>query len=155
MKLFEHLLVNAGERATFFVIVQVERPDFVDNLPQQHAVFHIVVRVGEDGANDRLLRRRRRVDREVFQRREKFVVHEVEEFVAGEPFAGFIVAPRAPTTVFRNDRDVIFVFEFPVRFLGVVRFQKERPDDLLDPLRVAVDAGIVAHNIAKFFHKTG
>ena len=50
---------------------------------------------------------------------------------------------------------MILVFvHFPVLFLGIINLEEERPDDLLDTLGVAVDAGVATHDVLEFFYES-
>ena len=53
----------------------------------------------------------------------------------------------------QNDGFVFFLADIPVLLLGVIDFQKEHPGNLLDALHIAVDAGVVAHDVPDAFDK--
>ena len=139
----------------FLVVGKVEVVDHVHDLAEEDAVLHVVVGVGEGRLHDCLLDRRRRGDRQLLERREERVVHEVEEPVAGHGGAGAVVnRPVRPTAVVGNDRDIAVVVPLPVLLLRVIDLQKEHPRDLLDALGITVDARVVAHDVAKPFYES-
>lgn len=117
----------------------------VDDLAQQGAVFHVVIGIAEcltDHKATRVFIDRRS---EVFQRREEVVVDELQQGIAGNALG--IRRPGAPQVALRNRVLVVFLLQFQRLFLGVKDFQKQQPGELAEALRIAVHAGVFAHNV--------
>ena len=147
-------LVDFAKGVAVVVFVEVDLVDDVDDLAQENAILHVVVVVFEGGAHDDLVHRSVFVDLDGFEGWEEFVVDEVQKVVAGEGGPVFVVGgPVVPAEFVGDDGTVVVVVEFPGFFLGVVDFEEEDPDHLLDALGVAVDAGVVAHDVLQAFDK--
>ena len=56
--------------------------------------------------------------------------------------------PLFPAIDFGDHGLVVGVVDLPIFFLAVVDFEKEHPCDLFDSLGIAVDAGVVAHDVS-------
>ena len=156
LKLLEDRLVDFAEGVALLVVGEVEVVDHVHDLAEEDAVLHVVVGVGEGGLHDGLADGRGGGDGQFLQRGEEGVVDEVEEPVAGHGGAGAVVGgPVRPAARLGDDGIVAVVVPFPVFLLGVVHLQEEHPRDLLDALGVAVDARVVAHDVAQTLHESG
>ena len=68
LELLEDGLVDFAEGVAFRVVAEIQFVDEVDDLPEEDAVLHVVVRVGERRLDDGLADRRGGVHGEVFQR---------------------------------------------------------------------------------------
>ena len=147
-------LVNLAEGMGIDVVGQVDGINFVENHAQEGAVLHVVVGFLEGLADDGLAARGLCGDGEGLERGEEVAVDEVEEGLAGEGFLG-VGGPVAPTEALRDDGAVVVVKELPFILFGVVDFEEENPGELLDALGVAGDAGVVAHDVAETFDKSG
>ena len=135
-----------------FAAVEVDGVDFVDDFAQLHTVFHEVFGVHEDVAHDALAQRGLFVDAQVFQGGHQFGVDEMEQVVAGEGVAVFVVGrPVLPLVGGRDDGLVVFIDDCPVFFFVAVDFEEEQPGHLLNALRIAVDAGIGTHDVLDGF----
>ena len=147
LELLEDGLVDVAEGVHVLVALEVDIIDDVDDLPQQHAVLHVLVRLFEHRPDDAFSSGHVRCDGEGTECGEE-LVYEIEELRAreGRAFA-VVVRPAPPAVLFGEDGAVVVFFHFPVVFLRVVDFEEECPDDLLDALGVAVDAGVVAHDV--------
>ena len=95
LQVFENLLVDVAEGVPFLAVVDVDFVDFVDDLPHQRAVFHVVVGVVESVANhgDSRIGSDSGQGFDVF---EQAVVDEFEQLIAGE---SFIVGCPVPPAV--------------------------------------------------------
>ena len=155
LQLLQDGLVNLAEGVAFLIVAEVQVVDHVDDLPQQYAVLHVVVGIGKGGLHDGLFDGGGRAHRQAFQREEQLVVHKIQQSVAGEGGAGFvIVCPVLPAALFGNDGLIRLIIPFPVLLLCIVHLQKQHPGNLLDALCVAVDTGIVAHDVPQPFYKS-
>ena len=92
---------------------------------------------------------------QALERGKQRVVHEVQQRVAGHALAGLVVRPIRPAAGLRDDGFIIVLVKLPVLLLGVIDLEKQHPRDLLDALRVAVDARVVAHDVAQTLYKSG
>ena len=169
LQLFQDGLVDLPEGVALLIVGEIQLVDDVEHLPQQHAVLHVLVGVGKGGLHDGLLDGRLRRDRDAmdqdvsvtvgdvpaFKYREQGVVDEIQERVTGQALAGLVMGPVAPAAGLRDDGDIVVLIKFPVLLLGVVDFQKQHPCNLLEPLRVAVDARVVAHDVPQALYKAG
>ena len=150
LQLFEDGFIDVAEGVALLVVAQIQLVDDVDDLTQQHAVLHVVVGIGERRLHDGLLDRRIGGDGQRFERWEKRVVYEVQQRIARHSLARMIVCcPVLPTACLREDGFIVVIVPFPVLLLGVVHFEKEHPRNLLDALRITVDARVVAHDVAQ------
>ena len=154
LQLFQNGLVDLAEGVAFRIIVQLEIVNRIDDLTQQDAVLHVVVGLGKHSLDNSLSDGRIGIHRQIFQSREQGVVNEVQKFVSGHLLAVFSGCPVLPAAGLRNDRLIVFIIPFPVRLFGGVYLQKQQPGDLLDALGVAVDAGVVTHDIPQPFDKS-
>ena len=147
--------VDEAEGVRLFRVAEVELVDEHHQLVELNAVLHVVVDVFEDRLHHALAAGAVRGQLKVLERREEVVVDEVEKFVAFERFrvADVGVRPVAPTEVFRNDRFVLVIHQLPNAFGVVVDLEEEHPRQLLDALRITVDAGILAHDVADALHE--
>lgn len=88
------------------------------------------------------------VDFDRFECGEQLAVDEIEQGITGESFSVFSIdGPMSPSEVFGYNRAIAVVVDLPSFFFSVVDFEKEDPDHLFDALCVAVDAGVVSHDI--------
>ena len=155
MEFFQDAFVDIAESVTLFIIRQIELVYDVDDLTEQNAILHIVVGVGESRLDDGLSYRRRCCHGKGFERREQSVVHEIEKHLSGHCRTGTVVRrPIRPSARVGNDGSVARFVEFPVALLHVVHFEKEHPRNLLDALGIAIDAGVIAHDISDSFDKS-
>ena len=73
------------------------------------------------------------------------VVDEVEQRLAGDAFV--VGGPGAPAQVLGERRPVVVVEELELLLAVVEDLEEEHPAELLEPLRVAVGAGVLAHDV--------
>ena len=154
LQLFQNGFVDLAEGVAFLIVIQLEVIDGINDLPQQDAVFHVVVGVSKGGLDNGLTDGGIGIHRKILQSREQGVVNEVQKFVSGHLLPVFSGCPVLPAAGLRNDRLIVFIIPFPVRLFGGVYLQKQQPGDLLDALGVAVDAGVVTHDIPQPFDKS-
>ena len=139
-----------------FIIAEIQFVNDIDDLAQQNAVLHIVVGIGESGLHDGFFDRRGGVHRKMLQGRKQGVVHEIQQALAGHGPAGTVIMrPAGPAAGLGDDGHIIVLGPFPVLFLGIIDLEKQHPGNLFNALGIAVDAGIVAHDVAQAFNKTG
>ena len=86
---------------------------------------------------------------EVLQSWKKFGVDEIQEVVAGYAFR--IGGPGAPTKRNRDWRAIAGSQKFELLVLIVDDFQEEHPAKLRQSLRVAIDTGVLPHDVLNRF----
>ena len=169
LQLLQNGLVDLSEGVALLVVPQIQIVDHVQHLAQQDAVLHVVVCVLEGGADDGLFDGRLRGDGHTgdyipggvlrvvaLEHGEQHVIDELQQRIAGHGGAAAVVhCPVAPAAGLGDDGGVVVLLQFPVLLLGVVDLQKQHPGNLLDPLGVAVDARVVAHDVPQAFDKGG
>ena len=170
LQLLENALVDFVEGVALLVVGQIQLVDDVDDLPQQHAVLHVLVGVREhrlhDGLFDGRLRRHPDALNERFpagvldvlalEYGKERVVDKAKQLVAGHGAAGLvIVRPVGPAAHLREDGHIALVVKRPVLLLRVVDLQKQHPRDLLDALCIAFDARVIAHDVAQPLDESG
>ena len=156
LQLLENGFVDLVKGVALLVAGKIQLVDLVDDLPEKHAVLHVLIGVGERCLDDRLPDGRGGVYGELFQRREKRIVYEIQQSVARQRRAGSVVVrPVHPAARSGNDGLIRRIVKFPVLLLGVVDLQKQHPRDLLNALGIAVDACVVPHDIAYALYKSG
>ena len=154
LQLFQDRLIDFAKGMALLIIVQLQLVDHVDDLTEKNTILHVVVGVGKGGLHDGLPDGRGGVHRQLFQRGEQGVVDEVQKLVARHGVTGpVIMRPIHPAAGSGNDGDIVLLVEFPFLFLAVIDFQKQHPCDLLDALGVAVDSGVIAHDIPQALYK--
>ena len=155
LQLAEDGFVDLAESVTFLVRTEVELVNDVEHLTQQHSVLHVLVGIRESGFDDGFFDGSIGRDVQPLESGEEGIVDKIQQGVAGQGFAGKIVGgPVGPAALLRDDGPVVVLQGFPVALFGIIDLEKEHPGDLLDTLRVAVDARVVAHDVAQSFDKT-
>jgi len=120
-------------------------------LPKQGAVFHVVVGVDEDLLNH--------IGAHVFagvqflERGEQVVVDEFEHAFPGDAFG--VGGPVAPAVGIGDGRGIVILHQFVFLLLVVEDFEEDQPDELGDALGIAVDPGILAHDVLNGFDGVG
>ena len=150
------------------IIIKFEFINNIHNLTKKNSVFHIVIGVFKssfyNGFFDRRLFAYYNTSNDdisigisnilTFQHREQFIVDKIQKIVTCQSLSCTIInRPVPPTTFLRDDRSILFVIKFPIAFFGIVDFQKKHPSHLFNTLRIAINAGIIAHDIPYSFHK--
>jgi len=153
LQVLEDLFVEVVEEVAVAAVVEVDLVDLVDHLAQQVAGLHVVEGVFKDLLDDVAARVAQRVGVEVLELGKEGVVDEILQFLAGHAFA--VGRPVAPAQVVGNRRLVGVVQDFELGFLIVEDFQEEQPGELGNALRVAIDAGILAHDVLDGFDEGG
>ena len=155
LELLQYGFINVTEGVAFLIIGKVQFVNNVNDLTEQDAVLHVVIGIGKGGLHDRFFDGCRCIYRQLLQCREQGVIHKVQKLIAGQGFAGFIIMrPILPTAGFRDNRLIVVIVKFPVLLLGIIYFKEKHPRNLLNALGIAVDTGIVAHDVTQSFHKS-
>ena len=149
LQVVEYLLVNVAEVLALGQIVEVDAVDLVYNLPHQLAGLHVVVGVLEHVPNDAAPVAGLGRDCEVLQRREQLAVNEAEKLLAGDAFG--VGRPGPPLILLRDRRAVIGIEQLKFLILIVDDLEEEHPAQLADALGVAIDPGVLPHNILNRF----
>ena len=123
--------------------------DLVDHLPHQLAGLHVVVGVLEHVLDHAAAVAGLGRGREVLQRREQFVVDEGQKLLAGDALG--VRRPGAPLVFLRDRRAVLGLEQFKFLILIVDDLEEEHPAQLADALGVAIDAGVLAHDVLNGF----
>ena len=147
LEFLEDRLVDVAEGVHVVVALEVDGIDDVDDLAQQHAVLHVLVRLLEHRLDDALLLGHVGGNWEILECAEE-LRDEVQELFARAGRAAAVVMGPVPPAVGLGDDGLVVIF------LGVIDLEEERPDNLLDALGVAVDAGVVAHDVLKPFDES-
>ena len=127
-------------------VIEVDAVDLVDHLAHELAGLHEVVGVLEHVAHGFCARGLRRQGLEL---REQLVVDELEQFVAGDAFR--VGRPGAPLEFLRDRRAVVVAEQLQFLVLVVDDLEEEHPAQLADALGIAVDAGVLAHDVLDGF----
>jgi len=146
----EDLLVDIAEVLALDEVVEIDLVDLVDDLAQQLARLHVVVGVLEDIANDATAIALLASDGKVFELGKEFVVDEGEQPFAGDAF--WIGGPRAPAQIGRDGRAIAGLQHFKLLVLVIDDFEEEHPAELGDALGVAINAGVLAHDVLNGFN---
>jgi hypothetical protein len=146
LQIVEDLFVDVAEVLALAQVVEVDAVDLVDHLAHELAGLHEVVGVFKHVAHGAGARGFRR---QAFQRREQLIVDEFEQGIAGNALR--VGGPGAPLEFFRDGRAVVVPHHFQLLVLIVDDFQEEHPAELADALGIAVDAGVLAHDVLDGF----
>ena len=149
LQVVEDLLVDVAEVLALGEIVEVHLVDLVDDLPHELAGLHVVVGVLEHVAHDAAAVALLAGDGEFLELREELGVDESEQFVAGDAFG--IGRPGAPPELLRDGRAVAVLHQLQLLILVVDDLEEKHPAELRDALGVAIDAGILAHDVLDRF----
>ena len=149
LEFLEDRLVDVAEGVHVVVALEVDGIDDVDDLAQQHAVLHVLVRLLEHRLDDALLLGHVGGNWEILECAEELRDEVQELFARAGRAAAVVMGPVPPAVGLGDDGLVVIFIHFPVLFLDVIDLEEERPDNLLDALGVAVDAGVVAHDVLK------
>src|SRR3989344_1834714 len=135
LQFFKQVFVNLIEMMLVFLPVEIYLVYLVYHLPYQRARLHIVVSVFKNFFDDKAARVVASAESKPFELFEKFVVYEIKEFVSRHTL--LVLSPISPAQ-FRRQRRFVF---------AVKNFEKQKPDELREPLSVAVNASVFSHNI--------
>ena len=89
----------------------------------------------------------------VFELGQERVVDEVEQRVAGDAFV--VGGPGRPAQMLRERRLVVVAEQFEFLLAVVEDLEEEHPAELFEALRVAVGAGVLAHDVLDGFDEIG
>jgi hypothetical protein len=131
-------------------IVEIDFVDPVHDLPHELAGFHVVVGILEHVLDYAPPIAGPGRGGEVFQRREQLPVDEGQKLLAGDALA--VRGPGPPLVLFRYRRAVIGLEQFQFLILIVDDLEEKHPAQLADALRVAIDAGVLAHDVLDRFN---
>lgn len=147
LEVFEQLLVDVAEHVAIIGGIEVDAVDLVDDLPHQGAILHVVVGILECHANQPgdLVG----TAGKGFQLGQEGVVHEVEEFLAGDTLV--VAGPIGPTEVFWKRRFVSISQGLHLLLAVVEDFQEEHPAELLQALGITVGARVFSHDVLDGF----
>ncbi len=134
-------------------VVEVDLVDLVHHLTQQLARLHVIEGVFKYLLDDVAARIAHRIGIQALELGEERVVDEVLQFFTGHSLC--IGRPVAPAQVVGDGRLVAVAQQLKLRFLIVEDFQEEQPGKLGNPLRVAIDASILAHDVLDGFDEGG
>ena len=151
LEVLEELLVDVAEHVAVIGGVEVDAVDLVDDLPHQRAVLHVVVGILEGHADEP--RDLVRAAGQRLQLGQQRVVDEVEQRIAGDALV--VGGPGGPAQMLRQRRLVVVAQEFELLFAVVEDLEKEHPAELFEALRVAVGAGVLAHDVLDGFDEVG
>ena len=145
LQVVENLFVDVAEVLTLGEVVEIDRGDLVDDLTDQLTRFHVIVGVLEDVLDDAAAVTGFGRRREIFEGGEERPVDEFDELVPRHPLG---VGGPGPPLVFLGDRrTVIGRDEFELLVLVVDDLEKKHPTELADPLGIAIDTGVLAHDV--------
>jgi hypothetical protein len=150
LQVVEHLLVDLSEVLLFREVVEVDIVDLVDDLAHQLTRLHVVVGILEHVADDATAVAGAG-DGQLLQGGKQTVADERHERVAGDAFR--IGGPGAPLKAFGNRRPIPGVGDFQLLILVVDDLEKEHPAQLGDALGIAIDAGVLAHDVLDRFDR--
>ena len=151
LEVLQNLLVDVAEEVALRGDVEVDAVDLVDHLADQGAGLHVVVGILEDLLDDEAARVVVRPVGEVLERLEEVVVDEVDQFLAGHALG--VGGPGAPAQSLGDGGAVAVVEKLVFLLLVVEDLEKDHPDHLRDALGVAVDAGVLAHDVLHGFDR--
>ena len=150
LEVLEELLVNVAKHVAVIGGVEVDAVDLVDDLPHEGAIFHVIVGILEGHANQG--------DHAVgaaqgLQLGQEGVVDEPQQRVARD--ALLVGRPGRPAQVLREGGLVVVAKEFELLLAVIEDFQEQHPPELLQPLGVAIGAGVLAHDVLDGFDDVG
>ena len=149
LQVAQDLLVNIAKEVALAAVGKVDLVKLVDHLLEQGAVFHVVEGIAERLFHHIATRVEIDIGRLVFQAVEQIVVNEIEQGITGQPFA--IGRPVAPQEALGDRAAVVILLKLQLLFLGVEHFQKQQPGELAEALGIAVDTGVLAHDVLNGF----
>src|SRR5664280_198107 len=148
---YEQLLIHVAKVLSLSQVVEIDLVDLVDHLPEQVSRLHVVVGVLEHTPHNATTLLVCSDDREFLQARKQLVVDEVEQSVSGHPLG--VCSPRPPAQVHWQRRGVAALHQLELLILVIKDLEKEHPAQLRNPLRVAVDAHVLPHDVLDPFDR--
>ena len=149
LQVVEDLFVDVAEMLAFGQVVEIDLVDLVDHLAHQLAGFHVVVGVLEHVADDAAAVAGLTGHRQVLQGRKQVVIYEGHQCIARDALG--VRRPGSPLIRFRDRRGVIVAHQHQFLILIVDNLEEEHPAQLTDTLGVAVDTGVLAHDVLDGF----
>ena len=153
LQVLQQLFVEVVEQMPLALAVEVDAVELVDHLAQQVAALHVVVGILEHAAHHVAARVALGVARQLLERHEQLGVDEVEQVVAGDALG--VGRPVAPAHAGRDRAGVFVAGQFQFFFQRIEDFQEQQPGQLRDALRVAIHAGVLAHDVLDGFDDGG
>ena len=145
LQVVQNLFIDVAEVLALGQVVEVDLIDLVDYLAQELAGLHVVVGVLKDAANDAPAIALLAGDGQFLEPGKELVVDEAEQLVACDAFG--VSGPGAPSEFGWDGRTVFLVHQFELLILVVDDLEKKHPAELGDALGVAIDAGVLAHDV--------
>ena len=149
LQVVEDLLIDVAEMLPLGEIIEVHLVDFVDDLPHELAGLHVVVGVLEHIAHNAAAVALLSGDGEFLELGKSWVLMNVSSSSPVMPSGS--AAQRAPTEVCRDGRAVALLHQLQLLVLVVDDFEEEHPAELRDALGIAIDAGVLAHDVLNGF----
>ena len=153
LQVFEDFFVEVVELVALGLAVEIDRVKFVDDLAQQLAALHVVVGVFKHAAHHKATRVALGVAAQSLERGEQLVVDEIKQGIAGDAFG--VRGPVAPAHGLGDGAFVIVARQLHLFFQGVKHLEEQKPSELRDALRVAIDAAVLAHDVLDGFDDGG
>ena len=152
LEVLEDLLVDVAEHVAVIGGIEVDAVDLVDDLPHEGAVLHVVVGILEGHADrdPRSCPRHPCSDLSLGSR-----VLLTKSSSASPVIPSSFARPGRPAQMLRQRRLVVVAQEFEFLLAVVEDLQKEHPAELFEPLRIAVGAGVLAHDVLDGFDDVG
>jgi len=139
---------------TFLIVTKVQTVNHIQHLAELNAIFHILVGILKSCLYYCLTNWGIRCNLYVFEFNKQGVVDKRKQFVTCQGIAASIImCPVAPTAFFWNNRLVTIIVQLPIILFLVIDFQEQHPRHLFYALRITVDTGIIAHDIAYSFYE--
>ena len=149
LHLFEDRLVDLAKSMALLIVAKVELVDDIDDLTQQDTILHILVGILKSGSDNGVAHGGGGGDLKPFERGEERVVDKLQQAVGSQRLSiPAVFCPIAPPAMLWNERCEPVFIKLPVVFFFVVYFQKQHPCNLFDTLGIAIDAGIIAHDVS-------
>ena len=126
--------------------------EFVDDLAQVDARFHVVVVIGEDFAHEQgALVAAGEVD--IGEGGEELLIDKFYKLIAGNAFV--VARPLVPVQLCGDGRAVVVLQQLQLFIFIAEYFQKQHPPQLQDSQLIAASASILAHDVAGGFDDGG
>ena len=126
--------------------------EFVDDLAQVDARFHVVVVIGEDLMHEQgALVTSGEID--IGEGGEEPLIDKFDELIAGDAFV--VTRPLVPVQLCGDGRAVIVLQQLQLFIFIAEYFQKQHPPQLQDSQFITTSASILAHGFAGRFDDGG
>ncbi len=149
LQVAQDFFVEVVELVALGLAVEVDGAQLVDHLAQQVAAFHVVVGILEHAAHHIGAGRAGRVGAQAFEGGKELVIDKVQQFIAGHALG--IRGPMPPAHGFGDGAFVVVPGEFEFFFQCIEHLEEQEPGELADALGIAIDAGVLAHDVLDGF----